>query len=243
LIKDQFIFNICLIIMINKAMILAAGFGKRLKPLTNNCPKPLIKIGNETLLSNTIKFLEEFGIKQIVINTHYLAEKIKKYINETKFKSNITIVNENKKILDTGGGIFNALKYFNESFLCINPDTIWNSNYIKESKQLENDFFLNKRKCSLLLVNKIKSFDKNLKGDFSLNNGLITRGKDENLKYIYTGLQIVDPKIFLDINDKIFSINLIWNKLIEKKQLFGLESNIDFLHVSTIDIYKKLNIK
>ena len=229
--------------MIKKAMILAAGFGKRLKPLTNKCPKPLVKIGNETLLSNTIKFLEEFGIKEIVINTHYLANQIKKYINEKKFKSNITIVNENEKILDTGGGIFNALKYFNESFLCINPDTIWSSNYIKESKQLENDFFLNKRKCSLLLVNKIKSFDKNLKGDFNLKNGLITKEKNENLKYIYTGLQILDPKIFLNINDKIFSINLIWNKLIENKQLFGLESNIDFLHVSTLDIYKKLNIK
>ena len=229
--------------MINKAMILAAGFGKRLNPLTLSCPKPLIKIGNGTLLSNTIKFLEDLRIKQIVINTHYLGDQIKKYINEKKFESKITIINENEKILDTGGGIFNALKYFNESFLCINPDTIWNSNYIKESKKLENDFFLNKRKCNLLLVNKIKSFDKNLRGDFSLKNGLITRGNNENLKYIYTGLQIIDPKIFSNINDKIFSINLIWDKLIESKQLFGLESNIDFLHVSTLDIYKKLNIK
>ena len=224
-------------------MILAAGFGKRLNPLTNNCPKPLIKIGNETLLSNTINFVQEFGIKHIVINTHYLSDQIKKYINEKKFKSNITIINEKEKILDTGGGIFNALKYFNESFLCINPDTIWNSNYIKELKKLENDFFLNKRQCSLLLVDKTKSFDKNLKGDFSLENALVTRKNTENLKYIYTGLQIIDPKIFLDINDRIFSINLIWDKLIKKKKLFGLESNINFLHVSTLDIYKKLNIK
>ena len=229
--------------MINKAMILAAGFGKRLNPLTNNCPKPLIKIGNETLLSNTINFLEESGIKQIVINTHYLSEQIKKYINEKKFKSDITIINEKEKILDTGGGVLNALKYFNQSFLCINPDTIWNLNYIKELQQLENDFFSNKRKCSLLVVNKKKSYDKNLKGDFSLKNGFITREENENLKYIYTGLQIIDPKIFFNIDEIIFSINLIWNKLIKKKQLFGFESKIDFLHVSTLDIYKKLNIK
>ena len=229
--------------MINKAMILAAGFGKRLNPVTNNCPKPLIKIGNETLLSNTINFLEESGIKQIVINTHYLSEQIKKYINEKKFKSDITIINEKEKILDTGGGVLNALKYFNESFLCINPDTIWNLNYIKELQQLENDFFSNKRKCSLLVVNKKKSYDKNLKGDFSLKNGFITREENENLKYIYTGLQIIDPKIFFNIDEIIFSINLIWNKLIKKKQLFGFESKIDFLHVSTLDIYKKLNIK
>lgn len=224
-------------------MILAAGFGKRLYPLTNNCPKPLIKIGNETLLSNTIKFLEEFGINEIIINTHYLGDQIKKYINEKKFKSKITIINENEKILDTGGGILNVLKYFNESFLCINPDTIWNLNYIQELKKLESDFFLNKKKCSLLVVNKIKSFDKNLKGDFSLGNGLITREKNENFKYIYTGLQILDPKVFSNINDKIFSINLIWDKLIKINQLFGLESNINFLHVSTLDIYKKLNFK
>ena len=224
-------------------MILAAGFGKRLNPLTNNCPKPLIKIGNETLLSNTIKFLQELGINQIVINTHYLGNQIKKYISEKNFKSNITIINENEKILDTGGGILNALKYFNGSFLCINPDTIWNSNYIQEIKKLESDFFLNKKKCSLLVVDKIKSFDENLKGDFSLKDGLITREKNENLKYIYTGLQILDPKVFFNINDKIFSINLIWDKLIKINQLFGLESNINFLHVSTLDIYKKLNIK
>ena len=205
--------------MINKAMILAAGFGKRLNPLTNNCPKPLIKIGNETLLSNTINFLEESGIKQIVINTHYLSEQIKKYINEKKFKSDITIINEKEKILDTGGGVLNALKYFNQSFLCINPDTIWNLNYIKELQQLENDFFSNKRKCSLLVVNKKKSFDKNLKGDFSLKNGFITREENENLKYIYTGLQIIDPKIFFNIDEVIFSINLIWNKLIKKKTI------------------------
>ena len=229
--------------MIKKAMILAAGFGKRLNPLTLTCPKPLIKIGDETLLSNTIKFLEEFGINQIVINTHYLGEQIKKYISEKKFKSNITIINENEKILDTGGGILNALKYFNEGFLCINPDTIWNLKYIQELKKLENDFFLNKRKCSLLVVDKIKSFDKSFKGDFGLSSGLITREKNVNLKYIYTGLQILDPRVFLNINDKIFSINLIWNNLITNKQLFGIESNINFLHVSTLDIYKKLRIK
>ena len=229
--------------MIKKAMILAAGFGKCLNPLTLSSPKPLLNIGKETLLSNTINFLEQFQIKQAIINVHYLGDQIIKYIKKKNFNLDITVINEKEKILDTGGGIFNALKYFNESFLCVNPDTIWSSNYIKESKQLENDFFLNKRQCSLLLVNKTKSFDKNLKGDFSLKNGLIERENRENLKYIYTGLQIMDPKIFLNINNKIFSINLIWNKLIKNKQLFGLESNIDFLHVSTLDIYKKLNIK
>ena len=229
--------------MIKKAMILAAGFGKRVHPLTLNCPKPLLKIGDETLLSNTLKFLNSFGIKQVVVNVHYLGDQIIKYIKKKNFNLDITVINEKEKILDTGGGIFNALKYFNESFLCINPDTIWNLNYIKELKKMESDFFLNSKKCNLLVVDKIKSFDKNLKGDFNLQNGLITRKKDENLKFIYTGLQIINPEAFSNIDEKVFSINKVWNQLIKSNQLFGLESKIDFLHISTLNIYKKLNIK
>jgi len=229
--------------MIKKAMILAAGFGKRLNPLTLSSPKPLLKIGEETLLSNTIKFLEEFQIKQAIINVHYLGDQIIEYIRKKKFNLEITVINEKEKILDTGGGIFNVLKYFNESFLCINPDTIWNLNYIKELKQMESDFFLNKQKCSLLVVDKIKSFDKNIKGDFNLRNGLIARKKNENLKFIYTGLQIIKPEVFSNIDEKVFSINKVWNQLIQNNQLFGLESKINFSHISTLNIYKKLNIK
>ena len=229
--------------MIKKAMILAAGFGKRLNPLTLSCPKPLLKIGNETLLSNTIKFLEKLKIEDVIINVHYLGDQIIRYIDKNKFNLNIIIINEKEKILDTGGGILNALKHFNESFLCINPDTIWNFNYKKEVKKMENEFILNKQACNLLLVDKAKSFDKNLVGDFNLKKGIVTRKKDENLKYIYTGLQIINPKIFLDIDDNVFSINKIWNNLIEDKKLSAFESNINFLHASTLDIYNKLNIK
>ena len=229
--------------MIKKAMILAAGFGKRLNPLTLDCPKPLLKIGKETLLSNTINFLEHCQIKEIVVNVHYLGEQISEYLSKKKFNLNINIINEKERILNTGGGIFNALKYFNESFLCINPDTIWNTKYIDELKKMENKFILNKSKNILLVVNKEKSFDKNLKGDFSLENDLIKKKDSKDLKYIYTGLQIIHPIIFLNINEKVFSINKIWNSLIEKNELFAVKSNIDFLHVSNLDIYKKLNIK
>ena len=229
--------------MIKKAMILAAGFGKRLNPLTLKHPKPLLKIGQETLLSNTINFLEKLKIEKVIINTHYLGDQIVEYINKKKFNLEIIIIKEEKEILDTGGGILNALKYFNESFLCINPDTIWNLNYVYELKKMEIDFFSSQKKCQLLVVNKIKSFDKNLKGDFNLKNGLATRIKSENFKYIYTGLQIINPTVFSNINEKIFSINKIWNELIQNNQLYAFESNLDFLHISTLEVYKTLNIK
>ena len=229
--------------MIKKAMILAAGFGKRLNPLTLNLPKPLLKIGKETLLSNTINFLEKCGIEEAVINVHYLPDQIIEYVNKKKFNLKINIVNEKEKILDTGGGILNALKYFKESFICINPDTIWNLNYLKELKKMENNFFISKKKCHLLIVNKKKSFDKNIKGDFNLQNALVKREENEDLKYIYTGIQIINPEVFSNIKDQIFSMNKVWNKLIQNEELFAQESNINFLHVSTLDSYKKLNIK
>lgn len=229
-----------------KAMILSAGYGKRLNPLTLQHPKPLLKIYNETLLSNTIKFLESYGIKHAVINVHYLGDQIIEYVKKNKFNLDIKIIRE-EEILDTGGGILNAIQHFDEAFLCINPDTIWRSEYINELNSFEKDFFTKKSKCSMLVVNKQKSFDKSFSGDFNLENGLINRKNKDDLQYIYTGLQIIKPEIFQGINKKIFSINTIWNKLIESKELYGFTSNNNFLHVSTLNVYenllKKLNIK
>jgi len=225
-----------------KAMILCAGYGKRLHPLTLNCPKPLLKIGDETLLSNSLKFLEKFGIKQVVINVHYLGEQIIDYINKNKFNLSISVVKEKDNILDTGGGVLNAIEHFkNEAFIIINPDTIWNLNYIKELKIMEKKFLTNKKvQCSMLVINKAKSFDKDLKGDFDLKNHLINRENKNDLKYIFTGLQIIDPTVFSGLDAKVFSINKIWDKLIENGKLLGMESKIDFLHVSTLKIYKNL---
>jgi MurNAc alpha-1-phosphate uridylyltransferase len=227
---------------ITKAMILCAGFGKRLRPLTFSSPKPLLKIGDQTLLSNTLHMLEQYGVKKAVINIHYLGNYIIDYINKNKFSMAITIVNEKDKILDTGGGILNAIDHFsNEPFIVINPDTIWNSNYLNELKIMEKEFSMNKKnKCSLLVVNKNKSFDQSLNGDFNLENNLITRKDTDELKYIYTGFQIVKPDIFNHSNSKVFSINKIWDELIQDKVLFGKESNINFLHVSTKNIYESL---
>ena len=125
-------------------------------------------------------------------------------------------------------------------FLIINPDTIWNSNYLEELKSMQKIFFESKKKCLLLLVNKEKSFDKLFKGDFNFKNHLIDRDNNENLKYIYTGLQIIKPSVFSDMNEKVFSINRIWDKLIKNQELYGFKSNIDFLHVSTFDVYQNL---
>ena len=232
--------------MIKKAMVLAAGFGKRLYPLTLHYPKPLLRIGNETLLSNTLKLLEKFGIEKVVINVHYLGDQIIDYINKNKFKMAITLIKEKDKILDTGGAVLNAINHFlKEPFLIINPDTIWNISYLEELKTMEKEFFVNTTaECSLLVVNKEKSFDKLFEGDFTLENKLIGRKKNgNNSRYIYTGLQIIKPEVFTDLTLEVFSMNRIWDKLIENNHLYGIKSSINFLHVSTLEIYKSLKEK
>ena len=105
---------------------------------------------------------------------------------------------------------------------------------------MEKVFFENRSDCTLLIVNKKKSFDKSIKGDFNLKGNLVERKNKESLNYIYTGLQIMNPNIFSDITEKVFSINKIWNKLIVNKKLHSFESKVNFKHVSNLGVYKKL---
>ena len=224
---------------INTAFILCAGFGKRLNPLTLDTPKPLIKLNNIAVLETCINLIESLGIQQIIINTFYLKDQIYDFINNKKFKSKISIIEEGKKILDTGGGINNMMKYTSENnVLIFNPDTIWKKNYLNEIIEMENMYFSKKLKNILLLVKKELSFDKNLNGDFDLKENLIIKNNES--KFIYTGCQIMNKKLLSDYKDKNFSITNVWNDLIEKEELYGFETNNDFYHLTDLETFKKL---
>ena len=222
---------------IKYGMILAAGFGKRMRPITLKTPKPLIQIGDKNLLERAIDLLINHGVSEIVINVHHLADQIKNFIDKKKYKAKIIISHEQDTLPDTGGGILNATKFFKEPFVVINPDTLWNNTYSSELRNLENFYFQYKRAC-LLLVNKNLSFDSSFKGDFNLQDGIVSR--DNSNKLIFTGLQILDRGVFSSIKDKIFSMNNIWNNLIEKNSLIGIESNQKFYHLNTKEIYDKI---
>ena len=225
---------------VKTALILCAGYGKRLAPITNDIPKPLLKVKNINLLDNTLKFVKSIGINKIKINTFYLSEQIKNFIEKQNYSLNIHIVNDGEKILDTGGGIYNLIKHSEEEdFLTLNPDTFWNSNYINIFNEMEKFYFKNKIKNLLMVVKKNRSFDVRFKGDFNLNgNKLFKEIKNE---FIYTGCQILNRKIFQHINKNIFSMSEIWNDLSDKKELYGYESLNEFVHLTDIEIYKKLN--
>jgi MurNAc alpha-1-phosphate uridylyltransferase len=228
--------------MIKHGMILAAGLGKRMQPLTLKTPKPLLEINNISLLERAIKLLIKSGVEEISINVHHLPEQIEKFIEEKKFKVQVNISNETDALLDTGGGILEATKHFNDNpFYVINPDTLWSDRYIEEVKRLEDSYLKNK-KPTLLLVNKKLSFDGSFKGDFNLTNNQISR--DEKNNFIFTGLQIIKRSFLTSENSKVFSMNKIWNDLIANKELYGLESNLKFYHLNTHEMYLKIsNIK
>ena len=223
---------------IKHGIILAAGLGKRMQPITLKTPKPLIQIGNKNLLERAIELLINHGIEEIAINVHHLPDQIRDFINSKKYKVKILISNEQDMLLDTGGGILQATKSFKKPFVAINPDTLWNDAYCNELKDLENLYFQKKKPC-LLLVNKNLSFDNSFKGDFNLKNGLISR--DNSNEFIFTGLQILNESVFSFIKDKIFSMNKIWDYLIDNNSLVGNESRQKFYHLNTKEMYEKIS--
>ena len=201
-------------------MILCAGFGSRMLNLTRNKPKPLLKYKNKILLKNTIDFFTNIGCDEILVNTHYLHNKIKKYLDKNLKNYPIKIIYE-KTILGTGGGVKNIFTHTKRKKICIvNSDIFWT----KENKPHIEQFLTNYKKvthCKMLLSKDIDFLGlKKAKGDFNLKKNVVTNWKSENEKLYYSGLQIVSKNIFNN-RKEIFPMNEIWTNLIKKKRITG----------------------
>ncbi len=224
---------------IKTALILCAGFGKRLNPITLNTPKPLLEIQDVSMLDRCINLIEKLGIQKILINTFYLKDQFSQFLQNKNFNLDIKIIEDGEHILDTGGGIHNMIKDSRENdFLIFNPDTVWTNNYKEEILKMEEMYFSKKLENILLLTNKKLSFDKKLKGDFSLKNNLINKELEKD--FIYIGCQIINKKLFIKEKIENYSILKIWNNLLNQKKLFGYESQNDFYHLTDLDVFKKL---
>ena len=224
---------------INTALILCAGYGKRLNPITLDIPKPLLKVDNICVLEKSINLIKGLGIKHILLNSFYLKEQIARYIDINHFDPNIKVIDDGNEILNTGGGILNMMNNSNdENFLVFNPDTIWNLDYLNEIKNMENIFFSKNLDNLLLLVNKKLSFDQNLKGDFNLDDNKIKKGIVNS--FIYTGCQILNKKLFKSYKVENFSVSRVWDDLIKFDKLNGMESKKNFYHLTNLEIFKKL---
>ena len=224
---------------INTALILCAGFGKRLNPLTLDTPKPLLKLNDITILETCINLIQSLEIKKIIINTFYLKDQFTNFLKKKNFKAEIMIIDDGKYILNTGGGIINMINHSDENdFLIFNSDTLWQNNYHIEIIKMQELYFSKQIENILLLVNKKISFDKSLNGDFNLKDNLIY--KTNNKEFIYTGCQILNKKLLVDYKVENFSITRIWNDIINKKRLYGFESNNNFYHLTDLKTFKKL---
>ena len=225
--------------MIKHGMVLAAGIGKRMQPLTLKIPKPLLEINNISLVERAINLLIAHGVQEISINVHYLPDQIEKYMPKKNFNAKINISNEKDLLLDTGGGVLKGTTQFKDNpFFVINPDTLWNKNYLEEAKKLEEIYYKNK-KPSLLIVNKKLSLDKSFTGDFNLKNEIIF--KDKENQFIFTGLHVTSRNFLITEKSKVFSMNKIWNDLINKNDLYGIESKQKFYHLNTFEMFNKIS--
>ena len=224
---------------IKTALILCAGFGKRLNPLTSSIPKPLLKINNITMLENCINVIIRLGVNKILLNTFHLSNQIIDFIKDKNFSIDIEIFEDGKEILNTGGGILNLMSNSqDDDYLIFNPDTLWNEYYVSEINKMQSLYFSNQLNNMLLVANKDLSYDKNLDGDFGFKNNLLN--KNLNKIFIYTGCQILNKDLFKKYGVKNFSISEVWNELLKKDKLNGFESFNKFYHLTNLEIFKKL---
>ena len=226
---------------IKTALILCAGFGKRVQPITDNLPKPLIIYKNVTLLENTINLLTKLKIEKIKINVFYLKEQIIDFVNKKNFPISIEIIDDGETILGTGGGTLSLINKSNEEdVLVINPDTIWDESYINSIEKMENIYFEKQMKNILLIVNNKTCFDKRFNGDFEIKNNILLKEKINNFKY--TGCQIFNKELILHKQLTYFPISELWDSLLRESKLYGFEYKGEFKHLTDFEIYEKLFI-
>ena len=230
---------------VKSAIILAAGFGKRMRHLTHEVPKPLINFKGKPLIRYSIDFLESLNVQEIVINVHYKSDQIKEFVRSLN-NSKIKISDESSEILDTGGGVKKAMGLINgTNSIVINSDVLWNEEQASSLKEMDSMFVQNS--CdSLLCLSPLKN-TKGYKGegDFVfLNNNKIRRYQNNDQSpFVYCGAQIISIDSFIDFEEDIFSINKIWNRSISNDRLMGFKNNNDVFHIGSVETLDRFNEK
>lgn len=216
--------------MNKKAMILAAGLGQRMRPLTDNLPKPLISIAGKPILTRTFDHLKNSGIQDIVINTHYLSSLIEEYVRENNPE---TLISYEKVLLETGGGIKKALPLLGEeSFFTLNGDSIWvGSDSLRSMEKMWDETQMD---ALLLLIPRERAYGYEGRGDFFLTKkgSLVRPEKGEEAPYVYIGVQHIHPRLFHESPEGPFSLNLLWDKALKRGRLYGCVHQGEWFHIS-----------
>jgi MurNAc alpha-1-phosphate uridylyltransferase len=221
--------------MIKRAMIMGAGLGTRMRPLTDDKPKPLVPVAGRTLIDHSIDRLVAAGVTQVVVNIHYKAALLVAHLDKRRDVT-ITYSDETAQLLDTGGGVVKALSLFEgEPFFVLNSDSIWVENDVPVLSSMQQAWDGARMDGLLLLAEMSTAMGYDGTGDFVLLPGnTIARAKGRSEKhYAYPGVQIVHPRMFADAPAGAFSTNLMWNKAIDHGRLFGTVLDGVWIHVGT----------
>lgn len=224
---------------IQSAMVLAAGFGTRMRPLTDALPKPLVKLAGRALIDHALDRLAEADIQRAVVNVHYLAEKITRHL-EDRTRPEVHISDERGLLLETGGGVKNALGLLGaEPFFVVNSDSVWHENGVANLPAMRKAWAPEKMSALLLLADKSASLGFDGRGDFFLSPAegqtgrLRRRGQAPSAPYVFAGVSILKPELFAGVDDAVFSLNRIFDIAAARGEFYGLVLDGVWMHVGT----------
>jgi N-acetyl-alpha-D-muramate 1-phosphate uridylyltransferase len=220
---------------LKKAMVLAAGMGKRMRPLTDELPKPLVPLAGRPLLDHVLDRIASSGIEEAVVNVHYLASKIEGHLAKRQ-RPRITISDERGELLETGGGVVKALPLLGqEAFLIHNSDSVWIEGVGSNLVRLMDTWDDRRMDALMLLGIGATSLGYNGHGDFSMEpNGLLSRRSEHRESpFVFTGVSIAHPRLFEGAPKGSFSLNIVWDRAIERGRLYGVRLDGMWMHVGT----------
>jgi len=207
------------------AMVLAAGLGKRMRPLTASQPKPLVRVGGKALIDYALDRLADAGVAKAVVNVHYLADALIAHVSE-RTAPVVTISDERDLLLETGGGMVKALRagLLPDPFFCVNSDNIWLDGPRDAFGDLSRAWNPDKMDALLLLVPHSSASNYRGKGDFSMDTvGKVSRRRSGRVApFIFSGIQLVSHRFLEDAPEGPFSTNVLWNRAIDADRLYGV---------------------
>jgi len=216
------------------AMVLAAGLGKRMRPLTASRPKPMVVVAGKPLIDHALDRLADAGVARAVVNVHYLGDAMQAHVMQ-RSAPHVQISDEREQLLETGGGMVKALPRLPDPFFCLNSDTIWLDGPRNLFRELSLAWRPDAMDALLLVVRHSDAHNYVGRGDFHLDPlGLIQRRRPDRVApFIYTGIQLVSHRLLRDAPEGAFSTNLLWSRAIADKRLYGLVHTGQWFEVGT----------
>ncbi|MGA7457455.1 MAG: nucleotidyltransferase family protein [Methyloceanibacter sp.] len=221
------------------AMVLAAGFGERMRPLTLRMPKPLVPLAGRTLLDHVLDRLAAAGVTTAIVNVHYLPEQLEAHLAARNGRPPETFVSDERGVLlDTGGGAKKALPLLGRGpFFIHNADSVWSEGATPALTRMLRKWNPAAMDCLLLLAPTATSIGYAAKGDFSMDaeGRLKRRGKNEVVPFAFAGVSLCDERLFKDAPEGRFSLNLLWDRALAEGKLYGVRLDGRWMHVGTPD--------